>query len=80
MEMILEDESRLPACGIFLFFSPPNQLVLDVEGGKTGDRRVLVSFLEWLNELCPIALHDNEGNYVHEIDEKGYSAFLEGRK
>ena len=76
--MILRDDTKLPACAIYLFFRRPDQLVLDVEGGNTGDRRVLVSFLEWLNERCPIALHDNEGDYVHEIDEKGFSAFLEG--
>ena len=79
MKMILEDDSQLPRCGAFLFLEPP-QLVLYVGAANGGDRRVLVPFLEWLNELCPIALHDNEGDYAHEIDEDGFSAFLEGFK
>ena len=78
--MILRDDRELPACAIYIFFRHPNIVDLLVRAGNTGSRRVLVSFLEWLNERCPIALHDDRGNYVHEIDEKGFSAFLEGWK
>ena len=80
MKMILEDDSQLPRCGAYIFLQPPQKLVLYVGAANGGDRRALVPFLEWLNELCPIVLHDNEGNYVHEIDKKGSSAFLEGWK
>ena len=78
MKMILEDESRLPRCGVYLFIEPPDRVDLVVGSANPGDRRVLVPFLEWLNERCPIVLHDERGNYVREIDEKGFSAFLKG--
>ena len=80
MEMILEDDSQLPRCGVYIYLEPPDRLELVVGAANPGDRRALVPFLEWLNERCPIVLHDERGDYVHEIDERGFSAFLKGSK
>lgn len=76
LKMAIQDPSELPACAVYVFIDRPDCLVLDLEGGDEGDLEVLVRFLEWLSERCPFAVHDDQGRYAKEIDEKGLSAFL----
>lgn len=76
LEMTHRNAKRLPACALYLIVDRPDCLVLDTEGADEGSRKVLVRFLEWLSERCPFSVHDNQGRYADEIDEKGLSAFL----
>jgi hypothetical protein len=76
LAMTRDEAPYLPPAAIYLILDRPGCVVLDLEGSNEGNREVLVGFLEWLGERCPFMVHDQQGRYAHEIDEKGLSAFL----
>lgn len=74
--MLPERAPNLPACAGYVFLERPSYVALYLRGANAGAREALVGFLEWLAERCPFAVHDEQGRYASDIDDKGLSAFL----